>query len=131
VTTAEQNRPVLARPTGSAPCDRIESRLFEFLVQHVQNTENPGKSQDLKHMYVAYGLAVARHAFVINSDPENEQQEELFKEIARQAPGLYVSDVATAIRLLSQRMRDKLLIYGNGTPEGRLAQQVILEGGNP
>jgi hypothetical protein len=109
----------------------MESRIFEFLVQHVQSTEDPLKKQDLKHMYVAYGLAVGRHAFVINSDPENEQQRELFKEIARQAPGLYVSDVATAIRLLSHRMRDKLLIHGNGTPEGRLAQQMILEGGNP
>lgn len=129
MTTTE--RPAIAKPTGSLPCDRMESRVFEFLVKHVQNIEDSTEQQDLKYMLMAYGVAVGRHTFVIYGTPENEGQEKLFDQIAREAPGTYVRDVTTAIQMLSQRMRGKLLIHGNGTPEGRLAQQVILEGGNP
>jgi hypothetical protein len=135
VTTAEPPvRPVIAKPTGSLPCDRMENRIFEFLTQHVQtieDPEDPAKQQDLRYMLMAYGVAVARHIFVIYSDAENDSQKALFDQIAHMTPSNYVRDVTTAIQLLSRRMRGKLLIHSNGTPEGRLAQQVILEGGNP
>jgi hypothetical protein len=131
MATEPPARPVIAKPTGSPVCDRMEGRIFEFLVGHVQNIEDPDKQQDLKCMLMAYGVAVGRHTLVIYGAAENEQQQQLFDQIAREAPGEYVRDVTTAIQLLSQRMRGKLLIHSNGTAEGRLAQQVILEGGNP
>jgi hypothetical protein len=126
-------RPAIAKPTGALACDRMENRIFEFLTQHIQTIEDedPAKQQDLRYMLMAYGVAVARHIFVICNDAENDSQKVLFDQIAHVTPSEYVRDVTTAIQLLSRRMRTKLLFHGNGTPEGRLTQQVILEGGNP
>jgi hypothetical protein len=131
--TATENapvRPALAQPTGYRVCDRLESRIIGYVLRYVESKEGSSDNASVPpdhFMMMAYGVAVARQIFA----EERREDNEIFAAIAAQEPRTYIGDIAWCIRMLSRRMRGKLLTYGNDTREGRRAQQIILEGGNP
>lgn len=127
MTPTETTLPKIPPPTGFGTCDKFESRMITYLVQHVQFMESGGNAAQSPGLMIAYGLAVARQIFAT----ERRHDLQLFDDIADAVPMVYVSDVSARVKALSKRMRGRLLAESGNARETRLAQQVILEGGNP